>query len=46
MKPRETTAVNLKESLAKLESLGHEKRPAFNVQHGAGTPEYATAWRA
>ena len=28
--------MNLKEALAKLESLGDEKRRAFNVKHGAG----------
>ncbi len=29
-------AMNLKETLAKLESMGDEKRRAFNVKNGAG----------
>ena len=28
--------MNLKETLAKLESLGDEKRRAFNIKNGAG----------
>ena len=32
--------MKLKEALAKLESMGDEKRRAFNVKHGAGTMKH------